>query len=72
MVQIIASCGHPIDSDWAFSEESNIAIKDYDRESRRCVCYMVVCQKCKESYKTSESVIKTEEDKNEWLKDSIW
>ena len=60
------TCGH-IEESYADSE-NHIAIRSQDREGNNAIDFIVVCDKCKKYYEKSNSILKTKEEQNDYLK----
>lgn len=63
-----ASCGHKISSNWMFSNEGLISVKNYDRNGDRTVDYMLACSECKSQLRKLGKILETERACQEWLK----
>ena len=65
MGELIGTCGHKITLKECYANA--IPVKEYDKEGRRVVCYMVVCDKCLEWWKKKKLILHNENEQKEWL-----
>ena len=61
---IIASCGHELTEDEGFG--NHISIVDWDRENKRCICHLTVCDVCMKWYKSKHLILTQEEIDHFW------
>ena len=70
MGELIGTCQHKLTNEeftnFTYSI-NNISVKEYDKEGRRVVCYMVVCDKCLEWWKKKKLILHNENEQREWL-----
>ncbi len=66
MGDIYATCGHKIE--WEWQERGAVEWKDYSREGDRVACYGVLCPECLGDYEREGLVLKTDKERDEWMK----
>lgn len=67
---IFGTCNHEISLEWFESGKGEIAIKDHDKQDNRTISYVVVCESCLFWYGKNNLILRNDNDKAKWLKDS--
>lgn len=64
---IFGTCNHEISLEWFESGKGEIAIKDHNREDKRVISYVLVCEDCLVWYGKNKLILRTEDDKAKYL-----
>lgn len=66
---VIATCGCRLEDNEGLG--TTIAVKDYCKDGSRCVAYPTLCNKCLKWYRSKNLELKTEKDRERWLKGKL-
>lgn len=61
---MIGTCGHEITMQ---DVEQGLVIKSYDREGKRCIASIAVCDKCRQEYELEGFVLHNEAEELAWF-----
>lgn len=66
---IIGTCGHEINLGWDDSGKGIVKIKDRDREGKKIIAYVVLCESCLVFHHKNGLILRNEEEESKWLND---
>ena len=64
MSNIIASCGHPVES---IDDLYDVAVATYDRQGDRCILHGSLCFQCMIEYESQGLILHGAGEENKWL-----